>query len=134
MDAHALVSTYYEAFNKGDVEGMIACLHTDFVHDVNEGERRDGIERFRAFCQHMNRCYKERLADIATMVSADGRRAAAEFVVHGEYLETDEGLPPAKRQRYVLPAGAFFDIRDGRIARVTTRYNLNDWIRQVGGA
>jgi hypothetical protein len=31
----------------------------------------------------------------------------------------------------VLPAGAFFDLRDGLISRVTTFYNLNDWIRQV---
>ena len=51
--------------------------------------------------------------------------------MHGEYLQTDPGLPPAKGQRYVLPAGAFFDIRDGRIARVSTFYNLADWVRQV---
>ena len=29
---------------------------------------------------------------------------------------------------YRLPAGAFFALKDGRIARVTTFYNLNDWI------
>ncbi len=27
--------------------------------------------------------------------------------------------------------GAFFDIRDGKIARVTNYYNLQDWIAQV---
>ena len=63
--------------------------------------------------------------------SDDGTRGAAEFVVHGEYLKTDPGLPEAKGQRYVLPAGGFFDIKDGKIARVTTFYNLNDWIAQV---
>jgi hypothetical protein len=31
----------------------------------------------------------------------------------------------------VLPAGGFFEIRGGKIARVTTFYNLNDWIAQV---
>ena len=45
----------------------------------------------------------------------------------------DEGLPPANGQRYVLPGGAFFDIANGRIARVSNYYNLPDWIRQVGG-
>jgi steroid delta-isomerase-like uncharacterized protein len=59
-------------------------------------------------------------------------RAAAEFVVHGRYLATDEGLPEAKGQTYVLPAGAFLEVREGRIARVTTYYNLQDWLRQVG--
>ena len=41
----------------------------------------------------MARCYKERLSDIVIMASRDGRRAAAEFIVHGKYLATDEGLP-----------------------------------------
>jgi steroid delta-isomerase-like uncharacterized protein len=79
----------------------------------------------------MDRCYRERLADIVVMADATGTRAAAEFTVHGEYLATDEGLPEARGQRYVLPAGAFYAIRDGRIARVTMHYNLPDWIAQV---
>jgi steroid delta-isomerase-like uncharacterized protein len=77
--------------------------------------------------------YRERLEGIAVMVSKDGSRAAAEFNVHGEYLVTDSGLPEAKGQTYVLPAGTFFAIRDGKIARVTTYYNLTDWIAQVSG-
>ena len=63
----------------------------------------------------------------------DGARAAAEFNVHGTYKATDSGLPEAKGQTYVLPAGTFFAIRDGKIARVTTYYNLTDWIAQVSG-
>ncbi|MEM6679931.1 MAG: isopropylmalate/homocitrate/citramalate synthase, partial [Pseudomonadota bacterium] len=34
-------------------------------------------------------------------------------------------------QTYRLPAGAFLEVRDGLIARVTTYYNLKEWIRQV---
>ncbi|MEQ8662527.1 MAG: isopropylmalate/homocitrate/citramalate synthase, partial [Gammaproteobacteria bacterium] len=52
---------------------------------------------------------------------------------NGEYLATDEGLPAAHGQRYRLPAGAFFDVRDGRVARVTNYYNLPNWVDQVGG-
>jgi len=44
---------------------------------------------------------------------------------------TDPGLPEAKGQKYVLPAGSFFTLRNGKIARVTTYYNLQEWIRQV---
>ncbi|HSX76099.1 MAG TPA: isopropylmalate/homocitrate/citramalate synthase, partial [Shinella sp.] len=33
---------------------------------------------------------------------------------------------------YRLPAGAFFEIRDGKVARISNTYNLNDWIAQVG--
>ena len=47
--------------------------------------------------------------------------AAAEFVVHGTYLSTDSGLPEARGQTYVLPAGTFFTIRDGKIADIARR-------------
>ncbi len=131
--ATELVLTYYAAFNRGDWEGMLALLSDDVVHDLNQGPRETGREAFAAFLGRMNASYREQLRDIVVLVSPDGDRAAAEYVVHGEYLNTDEGLPPANGQTYVLPGGAFFGIRDDRIARVTNYYNLEDWIRQVGG-
>ena len=132
-ETEALVCRYYEAFNRGDVEAMLACLSEGVVHDVNQGVRRTGKAAFRAFCGHMARCYVEELKNVVVMVSADGRRAAAEFNVEGRYIETDEGLPEARGQTYVLPAGTFFAIEDERITRVTTYYNLTDWLVQVSG-
>ena len=131
--AEALIRRYYDAFNADDTQTMLACLAEDVRHDVNQGKSRIGKKLFGDFCAHMTRCYKERLSDIVIMVSRDGNRASAEFMVHGEYLSTDEGLPPAKGQRYVLPAGTFFEISDGLISRVTTYYNLGDWTAQVVG-
>jgi steroid delta-isomerase-like uncharacterized protein len=132
MTTTELITAYYSAFNAGNIEGFLTLLHPEVVHDINQGRRETGKEPFARFMQHMNRCYREQLADIVVMASADGSRAAAEFTVHGEYIATDEGLPEANGQRYVLPAGAFFEIRDGKVARVTNYYNLNDWIAQVG--
>lgn len=129
--ATELVLTYYAAFNRGDWNGMLALLADDVVHDLNQGARETGKEAFTAFLTRMNGGYREQLRDVVVLASLDGLRAAAEYVVHGEYLRTDEGLPPAKGQRYVLPGGAFFDIRNDRIARVTNYYNLQDWIAQV---
>jgi steroid delta-isomerase-like uncharacterized protein len=132
-DTDTLIRRYYEAFNQRDTEAMLACLTDDVVHDVNQGGRRSGKAAFRAFCQHMARKYREELADLVVMTNGDGTRAAAEFNVRGTYLETEEGLPTATGQSYALPAGAFFVVRDGRIARVTTYYNLTDWLLQVSG-
>ncbi|MGD9511570.1 MAG: nuclear transport factor 2 family protein [Geminicoccaceae bacterium] len=132
--SEAVIHQYYEAFNRGDREAMLSLLTDDVAHDINQGGRETGKDAFRKFLAHMDRCYRERLADIVVMTSADGTRAAAEFVVHGTYLATDEGLPPASGQTYVLPAGTFFELQGGRIARVTTCYNLADWSRQVGAA
>ena len=129
--ARAVIADYYAAFNSGDLEAMLAAVSEDVVHDVNQGERREGRDRLHAFCARMAHHYREQLHDIVIMSREDGTRAAAEFNVHGTYLETEPGLPPASGQRYVLPAGAFFALRDNRITRITTYYNLTDWIIQV---
>lgn len=134
MDAPALIARYYAAFNAADTASMLACLAEDVVHDVNQGARRIGKTQFAVFLDHMNRCYREQLRDIVIMSNRDGTRLAAEFVVDGTYLADDEGLPPARGQRYTLPAGTFFGVRDGLITRVTTHYNLADWMRQVSGS
>ena len=127
-----LITRYYAAFNRADWDQMLSLLADDVVHDLNQGERQVGREAFAAFLARMARCYLEVLTDIRVMQNADGSHAAAEYVVSGQYLSSDEGLPPAMGQRYRLPGGAFFDVREGRITRVTNYYNLQDWIAQVG--
>ena len=126
-----LVQAYYAAFNRGDAAGMLALLTDDVRHDINEGDTQTGLDAFRAFLAKKDAHYRERAEDLVVMATPDGARASAEFVIHGEYLKTDPGLPEAKGQTYILPAGAFFDLKDGKISRVTTFYNLNDWIAQV---
>lgn len=129
--AIALIKEYYAAFNAGDMDKFLSLLTDDVIHDTNQGGRDIGKQYFKEFMDRMNRNYKEQLVDMVVMANAAGDRASAEFVVLGEYLKTDEGLPEAKGQKYRLPAGAFFDVRDGKVARVTNYYNLEDWIRQV---
>lgn len=126
-----IVARYFEAFNVGDVPGMLACLTDDVAHHVNEGQVRTGKDAFGAFCTHMNTCYREQLSDMVILTNTDGSRVAAEYVVNGTYLRSDAGLPAACGQTYCLPAGSFFDLHDGLISRVTTYYNLADWVRQV---
>ncbi|MFN7025197.1 MAG: ketosteroid isomerase-related protein [Pseudorhizobium sp.] len=131
MTAAETVRAYYEAFNAQDMERFFALLTDDVVHDINQGQRQVGKQAFATFMDHMNRCYREQLTDMVVMANDDGTRAAAEFIVNGEYLATDEGLPEANGQTYRLPAGAFFEIRDGKVARVTNYYSLPDWVAQV---
>jgi steroid delta-isomerase-like uncharacterized protein len=131
MTASNLVSRYYAAFNAKDWTKMSACVSEDISHFVNEGGKRGGRKAFAEFLAHMDQCYDEQLTDIVVMAAPDGTRASAEFIVNGVYKQTDGDLPPARGQSYRLPAGAFFDVEDGVITRVTTYYNLQEWIRQV---
>lgn len=127
------IQRYFDAFNAGDSDTMLALVSEDVQHFVNQGDVRKGRAAFAEFCSHMGVSYREELRDMVIFVSDDNSRAAAEFVVHGEYLQTDPGLPEAHGQRYVLPAGSFFALEGGKITRITTYYNLQDWIRQVSG-
>ena len=126
-----LIKRYYAAFNAGDMPTFESLLADDVAHDINQGARETGKAAFRAFMQRMNDSYPEPPTDIVVFANGDGTRAAAEFVVNGEYLRSDPGLPPAHGQKYVLPAGAFFEVRGGKVARITNYYNLQDWIAQV---
>lgn len=130
-DTEALIRNYYSAFNAGDVDGFLDLLSDDVVHDINQGGREKGKKAFAKFLERMNRSYEEQIVQIEVMVNEDGRRAASEFIVLGKYLKTDEGLPPAQGQTYRLPAGAFFEVKDGKVARISNYYNLEDWLRQV---
>lgn len=127
-----LIRAYYDAFNRHDYPALLALLAEDVAHDVNQGGREVGRDRFGAFLERMDRCYRERIRDLVVMTSPDDRHAAAEFTVEGAYLATDSDLPEAQGQTYSLPVGAFFEMADGLIVRVTNYYNLRDWIGQVG--
>ena len=132
--AEALLRSYYATFNSGDREAMLALLTEDVVHDINQGGAEVGRGAFRAFLQRMDLSYAEQVEDLVVFANADGIRGAAEFYIRGKYLSTDEGLPPATGQAYWLRVGAFFDLRDGQVARVSNYYNLQDWLKQVGAA
>ena len=127
----SVLDQYYQAFNAGNYEGMLALLSDDVLHEPSQGEPRQGKPLFREFLQHMERCYKEQVIDPVIFVNEDGTRAAAEFMLTGTYLQTDSDLPPAKGQMYRLRVGTFFELANGRITRVSNHYNLNHWLRQI---
>ncbi|MGO4550981.1 ketosteroid isomerase-related protein [Lysobacter sp. 2RAF19] len=132
--ALATLRAYYEALNRPDPDGVVALLTDDVVHDLNQGPREVGKPAFREFLQRMELCYHERLHDFVLLASADGLHGAAEYVVDGEYVADDIGMPPAQNQKYRMPGAAFFAFREGRICRVSDHYNLQEWFSQVAQA
>ncbi|HCM83924.1 MAG TPA: isopropylmalate/homocitrate/citramalate synthase [Rhodospirillaceae bacterium] len=129
MAIENLIHSYFDAFNRHDLEGQLATLSDDVVHDLNEGGREIGREAFRKFKTHMDACYREQIVDLVIMTN--GNRGAAEFIVRGEYIQTDNGLPPANGQKYEIPAAVFFEAADNKLTRVTSYYNLRQWIAAV---
>lgn len=131
-NAKNLIKQYYDAFNHQDVKLFLNCLDENVVHDINHAHQELGKAKFQIFLERMNRCYKEIAKDILIMVNDEGTRAAAEFIIEGSYIATDSPLPDAKGQQYALRCGAFFEIKNDKIMRVTNYYNLNEWLKQIG--
>lgn len=132
MEATEIVKQYFDYFNSGNNEGMISLLDKDVAHEVNQGDTRKGPQLFEEFMKHMDTCYKENLREIVVMSSPSSKnRVSAEFIVDGTYLKTDKGLPEARNQKYSVRAGTFFEISNGKISRITTYYNLPQWIKAV---
>ncbi|MEA9355692.1 ketosteroid isomerase-related protein [Bacteriovorax sp. PP10] len=126
-----LIARYFEVFNAGDAAAMLALVDDNIEHDINQGKTQFGKTKFEAFLHHMNACYKEDIKDLIIMVSDNGKNASAEFMVHGTYLKTDGTLPKASNQKYSIRAGSFFEIKNNKILRVSTYYNLPHWIELV---
>lgn len=126
-----IIKSYFAAFNAGETQKMLSLLHPQVEHEINQGQTQVGLEAFTKFMAHMDECYKEELKDMSVFSSNQGNKVSAEYDVHGIYLKTDGSLPVAKNQKYVIRAGSFFEIQDGKIKRVTTYYNLPKWIEMV---
>ncbi|MBN9292774.1 MAG: nuclear transport factor 2 family protein [Flavobacteriia bacterium] len=132
MNELEIVKQYYKYFNELNWEGMLSLVSDDIRHEPNEGEARIGTEPFKAFLNKMDTAYQETLTNQVFFTSEDDTsRIATEFTVNGIYKISEPGLPEAKGQKYVLPAGAFLEVKNGKIARITTYYNLDLWIRLV---
>ncbi len=126
-----LVKAYYSHFNNRDWKGMQSLLSENIRHEPNQGTPRIGLDLFREFQLHMEKCYEEVLSDMVFFGEPEGKRVAVEFVVNGVYISTDEGLPEANGQKYVLPAAAFLEVENEKITRITTYYNLPLWESMV---
>jgi steroid delta-isomerase-like uncharacterized protein len=130
MSARTIVQDYYHCFNNRNWEGMLALLSPEIRHEPNQGDPRIGKEKFTEFLKLMDDSYEETLTDMV-FLSGAGARVAVEFVVNGIYKNGEEGLPAAHGQSYTLPAGAFLEVENNLIKRVTTYYNLPLWISLV---
>ena len=131
MNSLQTIQQYYEYFNQKNWQGMLSLLHPEIRHESNQGDVRIGIEKFTDFLKKMDECYDEKLTDMVFFTEPSNQRIAVEFIVNGIYKKADDDLPPAHNQSYVLPAAAFLALKDGKISRVTTYYNLTLWLELV---
>lgn len=127
----ALIARYFDAFNQGSIEAMLACLDEDVALDVAGRKRSIGHDAFKDFSVARIRSFREQAADLVIFVAQDGRRAAAEYTLRGSYHGSAEGLPAAEGQSYSLMAGSFFEVDDGAITRISTYVDRQELAAQL---
>jgi steroid delta-isomerase-like uncharacterized protein len=127
-----LVKTYFEALNKKDMNLFFSIMDSNVEHDIDDGSVEHGIGKFKVFMQKGADSFNEKLDNIVIMVSDDGKYAAARWIDHGVYYKDYAGLDVrASNQKYTLPGGHFFEVRDGKISCVATYYNATDFMKQI---
>ncbi len=127
-----LIETYFDALNKKDMGLYFSIMDKTVIHDINQGTSEQGTEKYKKFMKKVGDSFDEKLSDLIIMVSDDGKYAAARWIDHGIYIKDFPGMDiPAKNQKYALAGGHFFEIRNGKLSRVTTYYNAADFMDQV---
>ena len=126
-----LIAAFVEAFNRADNAAVLALLYDDIAFDMGQGGREIGVEKFRWLIAAGAAHCKEQMADAVVLSSEDGMRGAVDFTSRGTYVATIEGMPKASGQRYALQAATLFEVDDGKITRLTSYRNMQEWIRQI---
>lgn len=131
VDVRDLLQRYFNALNDRDSRACLALVSDELILEPNQGFAEHGRDAFAAFLQRQLCCYRETIESLVILAEPQGRHAACEYRVIGEYLATDDGLPEACGQRYEMRVGAFFEIHNGLISRISLHFNLPDWLAQV---
>lgn len=131
VDVRDLLQRYFQALNDRDIRACLALVSDELILEPNQGFSEHGRDAFAGYLERQLHCYRETIESLVIMAEPQGCHAACEYHVSGEYLATDDGLPEACGQRYQMRVGAFFEIHDGLISRISLHFNLPNWLAQV---
>lgn len=131
VDVRDLLQRYFQALNDRDIRACLALVSDELTLEPNQGFAEHGRDAFAGYLERQLHCYRETIESLVIMAEPQGRHAACEYHVSGEYLATDDGLPEACGQRYEMRVGAFLEIRGGLISRISLHFNLPNWLAQV---
>ena len=134
-ESKALVESLFQAFNEGDLERAAATVSDDFeLVDVAAERTLHGPAGCREWLQTFRTALPDARTELLTLL-VDGDRVATEHVGRGTHTGPLAGpagtIPPTGRQ-VELRFGEFFELREGRIARLVAYYDSAALLRQLG--
>lgn len=127
----AVAEAYYMAYNKADVEGQTKLMTDDMIYHSNSDKIRVGKDAYHKYTVGLFKEIDEKCIDIKYFVDEAQGVVTAQSRVEGKYVTSSEGLPKAKGQKYNIPVVEVFEIKDGKIKKLTTYYNEDLWKTQI---
>jgi steroid delta-isomerase-like uncharacterized protein len=131
----AVVKALFDAFNDGDLERAAATVTNDFqLVDVAAGQTFSGTDGCRQWLEVFRTALPDARTEIVNLV-ADGDRVASEHIGRGTHtgpFVTPAGTIPATGRTVELRIGEFYELREGRIAKLYAYYDSATMMRQLG--
>ena len=126
------LSAYIDAFNGGDYDRLRTFYHEDVRLVIGSGQELVGPQAIIDFYRGV-RSKTQRTITILQSFS-NGATVAAE--IESEFLATDDvpdftSGPMMKGDRLYLNSFVFYDLREGRYARIRAAVHRREW-RRVG--
>jgi steroid delta-isomerase-like uncharacterized protein len=134
-DNIAVVSSLFDAFNRGDLDSAAALVTDDFeLIDVPSGGTFHGP----AGCREWLGTFHTALPDAQTEIVsafAEGDRVATEHIGRGTHtgpFVTPAGAIPPTGRRIELRIGEVYELSEGKIRRLHAYYDSSTMMRQLG--
>lgn len=131
----AVVRSLFDAFNDGDLARAVATVSDDFVLvDVAAGRTFHGPDGCRQWLETFRTALPDARTEIVNLFT-DGTRVASEHVGRGTNtgpFVTPAGTIPPTGRKVQLRIGEFYELRDGRIAKLHAYYDSATMMRQLG--
>lgn len=131
----AVVTSLYERFNAGDIDGIVALCHQDVeLLDVPSGVVFSGHDGIRNWMQVWKTAAPDSQTEL-TLTIADGDYVATEHIGRGTHtgpLVSPDGEIPATGRSIELRFAEVFELRNEKITRLRAYTDTMTFLRQIG--
>lgn len=126
-----LLQNWIEAFQRRDLEAVVACYAEDAVNfQIAAGAPSVGRAQIRKDTAEFFRAFPDAWSRVENLI-ADGDRAAWEWIGGGTFAGAFYGAPPTGKSFEIRGCG-FFVFRDGKIVSQRGYWDKFSWFSQIG--
>lgn len=111
-----LIDRYFDAFNRHDIDGVMACFHDDITLVGDGGVRTQGTEAVRDFYEHEFKTFPDGRCELRLKTGQNGRGVAESLF-----------LGTSRDGRAIRALGAeVIEFKDGQISEIRDYHKLTD--------